>query len=148
MHTNKGLTGITEVEFQKYGIDFYVRSKYIEELRATEQDFKTMHTAAVTLCAMTNNALIPNALPTAFTATETAIIAATIQIKTSTPRTVYEGCGAIQLHAFMTTNLRFASAERFGYTTLKVANKGLTDLYKTLFINTAESYEFAYVSGS
>lgn len=143
MHTNKGLTGITEVEFQKYGIDFYVRSKYIEELRATEQDFKTMHTAAVTRCAMTNNALT-----TAFTATETANIAATIQIKTSTPRTDYEGCGAIQLHAYMTANLRFASAERFGYTTLKVAYKGLTDLYKTLFINTAELYEFAYVSGS
>ena len=34
MHTDKGLTGFTEIEYKKHGLDYYLRTKLIEENRA------------------------------------------------------------------------------------------------------------------
>lgn len=92
-----------------------------------------------------NSAVARCALADAFTNAELAKIASLITFK-STSVTREEQCGALNLQNFIISYNRQAVAEQFGYSTLQKTYKQLTDSYRALFTNLADSYEFSYVS--
>ena len=62
--------GITENNFNEYGYDYWMRSKFIAQGRVDFNGFVTSYNSAVTRCE-----LLAGVLKTAFTATENASIA-------------------------------------------------------------------------
>ena len=74
MHTDLGSTGVTEVQYRTYGIDYYVRTKFIEEDRASVSDLLSVYNNAVTRCAD----------PTTFSSDELLKIATTTTFKSAT----------------------------------------------------------------
>lgn len=55
-------------------------------------------------------------------------------------------CGALALANYMTQYNSYATASQYGWETLTKTNKGLTEAYKNLFVSTADSYQFSYIT--
>jgi len=52
----------------------------------------------------------------------------------------------LKFQKFIVDYKRQATADMFGFTTLQQTYKGLTESYRTMFTNFADSYDNAYVS--
>lgn len=95
-----------------------------------------MQKNASTKCAST---------PTFTTDEQTAIATVNQTLMSATP-TDKQKCGALAFANYIKQYNSYATASRYGWDTLTRDNKGLTEAYKNLFVNTADSYQFSYIS--